>query len=281
MAATVKLSNFSQPSGKLVVLISKGAGMNSAAGNRFSPNVSILLFGMITLLAASAAGQGFGFHGEGGIAPRGVPASVTAFGFGGHPGFHGVPASVTSLGFGARNNFRGVPGSVTSVGFGDGRRGFHERPLETRHRHHNDFRSPFYGGYYGYAPYAYPYYLNSEDYNQDDSPANNAPEVRDYRGDDDRKVLEEDYRAGLNPSQEQISQSPAQPVAAQPSTVLIFKDGHQQEISNYAIVGDVLYELSDQRSKKVQLADLDLTATIKENDQRGVEFQVPAATRLN
>jgi hypothetical protein len=63
--------------------------------------------------------------------------------------------------------------------------------------------------------------------------------------------------------------------------LLIFKDGHQQEISNYAIVGSTLYDLSEGRSKKVQLADLDLQATVKENDERGVEFQLPAQARLN
>lgn len=249
--------------------------MRIAFGNRFAVPVLFLTLGATTLSIPSAAAQVNGFH-EGGIAPRGVPASVTSIGFGGHPGPHGVPASVTSLCFGARSNFRGAPGNVTSLGFGDGRRGFHGRPLEPRRHHHYGFYTPYYGGY---GAYAYPYYLNGEDYSPDDSAA--YSETRDYRDDDDRRVLEEDYRAGLNPPPQQISRQVSQPVTAQSSTVLIFKDGHQQEISNYAIVGDILYELSDDRSKKVKLADLDLTATIKENDQRGVEFQLPAATKLN
>jgi hypothetical protein len=63
--------------------------------------------------------------------------------------------------------------------------------------------------------------------------------------------------------------------------VLIFKDGHQVEVANYAIVGATLYDLSGGRSKKIQLAELDLPATVKENDQRGVEFQLPAQAKLN
>ena len=192
---------------------------------------------------------------------------------------------MTSQGFGASNNFRGIPGHVTSFGFGR-RNGFHERPFEHgRRRIHRPFvvYSPYYGGY-AYSPYAYPYYLNDEDYRQDEPAADSASgsdyRDHDYRDDDDRRVLEEDYRAGLNSSL-QISQQPVQPVASQPSTVLIFKDGHQEEISNYAIVGSTLYDLSDGRSKKVQLADLDLSATAKENDQRGVEFQLPAQAQLN
>jgi hypothetical protein len=248
--------------------------MNTALGKRF---VAAVLFLTLTILSARA--QVNGFHGDR-IAPRGVPASVTSFGFGGHPGFHGVPASVTSLGFGASNNFHGVPGHVTSFGF-DTRNGFHDRPFESRHhRVHRPF--VVYSPYYSYVPYADPYYLNEDNYNQDD-PAASASNYRDYdyRQDDNRKLLEEDYRAGLNPPQEQTSQQPSQPVIPQPSTVLVFKDGHQQEISNYAIVGATLYDLSDGRSKKLQLEDLDLTATIKENDQRGVEFQLPATTKLN
>jgi hypothetical protein len=272
--------------------------MLTAGNNRFAVPALFLTLGTMLLLGTSAAAQMNGFHG-GGIAPRGVPASVTSVGFGGHPGFHGVPASVTSFGFGGQPGFRGVPASVTSLGFGaqtafrgfrDGgashgfgaRNGFHERPFESRHHHrYQGFYSPYAGGYYGYVPYAYPYYLNGDDYSQDDSAAYSAPEMRDYRDDDDRRVLEDDYRAGLNPPREQVSHQASAPVVAQPSTVLIFKDGHQQEISNYAIVGTTLYDLSDGRSKKVELADLDLTATMKENDQRGVEFQLPATAKLN
>jgi hypothetical protein len=255
--------------------------MRTGLNNRLAVPVVLLTLGTMILLATSAGAQMNGFHG-GGIAPRGVPASVTSFGFGGHPGFHGVPASVTSLGFGAQPAFRG------SHGFG-ARNGFHERPFEGRHHHHFDgFYSPYYGGYYGYSAYPYPYDLSPDDYSQDDPTAYDRPSPREY---DDRQVLDEDYRAGLSrpreqsPQQhtqgEQNSQQPAQPVSAQPNTLLIFKDGHQQEISNYAIVGSTLYDLSDGRTKKVQLAELDLTATVKQNDQRGVEFQLPAATALN
>jgi hypothetical protein len=60
--------------------------------------------------------------------------------------------------------------------------------------------------------------------------------------------------------------------------VLVFKDGHEQEVKNYAIIGATLYELSDGRTLKVELAQLDLPATVKHNDDRGVAFQLPAGT---
>ena len=64
--------------------------------------------------------------------------------------------------------------------------------------------------------------------------------------------------------------------------VLIFRDGHQQEVSSYAIIGTALYESAGYWStgywtRKILLADLDLPATITANQQRGVNFILPSA----
>jgi hypothetical protein len=66
-------------------------------------------------------------------------------------------------------------------------------------------------------------------------------------------------------------------VSAQPYTVLVFKDGHQSDVLNYAIVGDTLFDFAEGRTRKILLADLDLKATQKANDDRGVDFQIPPA----
>jgi hypothetical protein len=55
-----------------------------------------------------------------------------------------------------------------------------------------------------------------------------------------------------------------------PATVFIFKDGHQLETKNYAIMGGTLFDFSGKMLKKVQLDDLDSAATAKANDDRGV-----------
>jgi hypothetical protein len=65
------------------------------------------------------------------------------------------------------------------------------------------------------------------------------------------------------------------PVAQQPPTVLVFKDGHRTEVFNYAVVGDTLFDFAPDRTHKIQLADLDLSATQKTNEERGVDFQIP------
>ena len=68
---------------------------------------------------------------------------------------------------------------------------------------------------------------------------------------------------------------PVEPAIEQPSTLLVFKDGHQSEVQNYAIFGDTLFNLSDDRSFRILIADLDLTATRKANLDRGIDFQLP------
>ena len=58
-------------------------------------------------------------------------------------------------------------------------------------------------------------------------------------------------------------------------TVLVFRDGHQQQVNNYAIMGQTVYVLDD-GTHKIPLANLDVPATVKANDDRGVEFKIPA-----
>jgi hypothetical protein len=234
----------------------------------------------ITTLAVSlsAMGQGNGMPSNGsGTTVHGVPPSVTSFGFGGQRGFHGVPASVTSLNFGnppLRNN-----------------QGIHQGPFFGPRRHRNrGFVSPFYSNVVA-VPYAYPVYV-------DDTGVDDSMEQEDYRGgptifdrrgpgtseyvrtgrrdrDRDRDRDETNYRATAPPEP-----APQAEIANQPRTVLVFKDGHQREILNYAIVGSTLFDLSDGLTRKVALAELDLPATVKQNDERGVDFQLPASAKL-
>ncbi len=84
---------------------------------------------------------------------------------------------------------------------------------------------------------------------------------------------DENYAA----SAEAATPDPPAPVVAQPTTVLIFKDGHRVEVVNYAIVGDTVFDFSGERARKIPIADLDLAATQKANDAVGVEFKLPVA----
>jgi hypothetical protein len=62
-----------------------------------------------------------------------------------------------------------------------------------------------------------------------------------------------------------------------PDTVLVFRDQHKQEVQNYAIVGQTLWNFAPQHTQKIPLSDLDLPATAKANDERGVDFRLPGA----
>lgn len=72
---------------------------------------------------------------------------------------------------------------------------------------------------------------------------------------------------------------PEEPVVTQPATTLVYRDGHRAEVVNYAILGDALFDFDDdERTRKIPLADLDLNATAKANDLRGVDFKLPLGT---
>lgn len=75
------------------------------------------------------------------------------------------------------------------------------------------------------------------------------------------------------PAPDEMASEAATP-AALTQTVLVFRDGHQQEVANYAIAGSKLIVLGE-KTEKIQLNDLDLNATTKANEDRGVDFKMP------
>jgi hypothetical protein len=91
------------------------------------------------------------------------------------------------------------------------------------------------------------------------------------------------YIAANDPAQDATEAATVDltPDPPQPATTLIFKDGHQIEVTNYAIVSETLYDLTPGHQRKIALADLDLPATEKQNDDHGVVFQLPASAQAN
>jgi len=59
------------------------------------------------------------------------------------------------------------------------------------------------------------------------------------------------------------------------TTVLVFRDHHSEEIENYAIVGKTLWVFTEQRARKIPLAELNVAATTKANEARGIDFRLP------
>ena len=176
---------------------------------------------------------------------------------------------------------------------------FNQRPFHRRF---------FYPAYpYGYAyPYSYPYtiYPYSPYGLQSDLVYSNAAvgsySSPAYMAEHDTGLQNEVYR--LQGEVDQLRQQQAverqqyalntpsdtpRPIPATrprqepaaPATVLVFRDGQQSEVHNYAVAGQVLWIFSEERARKVPLADLDLDATRKANEERGVEFAVRAPAR--
>ena len=73
----------------------------------------------------------------------------------------------------------------------------------------------------------------------------------------------------------------AEPVREVPAAVLIFRDGHREEIGKYVVVGATLFTSADYWSsgswtRKVQLSALDVPATLKLNQDRDTKFTLPS-----
>jgi hypothetical protein len=66
-----------------------------------------------------------------------------------------------------------------------------------------------------------------------------------------------------------------------PTAVLVFRDGHEEEIGKYVIIGATIcasanYWSSGSWTRKVQIAELDVPATLKLNQERGAKFVLPS-----
>jgi hypothetical protein len=224
---------------------------------------------------------------------------------------HGVPTSVTSIGFGGHfDRVPGIPPSVTSLG----PRGFNDpghtfsavgvqphpgqsHPAHPGQASHHPGRSnfPLVGGVYA-VPYYVPAYVDptEDDNSAPESTYPSGPTIFDRRASGQTSQdAEAAYAERIltepqgEPTQQRIPRpsasaaADAAPVPEQPATVLVFKDGRQLEVQNYAIVGATLFDLTPGHRSRIALADLDLASTAKQNDDRGVIFQVPATTATN
>lgn len=204
---------------------------------------------------------------------------------------HGVPASVTSPGFGGRA-VNGPRASVTSLG----PQGFSRPhpPLLTagnppRHgdgHHHRRQDNEFVGPVWYAVPVPYavetPAAEDQPDDADNDSDDQGGPTVFDRRGSGERSYVPPMKDAPPAHAERPVERTeevpPAEPDPPLPPTLLVFKDGRTLEVSNYAIIGPTLFDLTPGHRRKVAIIELDLDATRKQNDERGVVFQLPQST---
>ena len=73
----------------------------------------------------------------------------------------------------------------------------------------------------------------------------------------------------------------SEPTTELPPAILVFRDGHQEEIGKYVIAGTTIYTSADywnsgSWTRKIQIAALDIPATLKVNRERGAKFSLPS-----
>ncbi|MGA8618546.1 MAG: hypothetical protein WB660_08520 [Candidatus Sulfotelmatobacter sp.] len=202
-----------------------------------------------------------------------------------------APPSASSF---AHNGYVPSTPGVTHVGGGQH---ITSGPHNTAEHHRQPSRSADGIPYYPYL-YAVPVPYAAEDNDADTSEEDDAeyqggPTVFDRRGSGATSYVPPDYEgpAHAGPAYtSQDQQSAVLPTAGasesatdppQRPTTLVFKDGHQLTVENYAIVGQTLYDLTAGHPRKIALSDLDLPATAKQNDNHGIDFQLPTPGQGN
>jgi hypothetical protein len=179
----------------------------------------------------------------------------------------------------------GSPHFRFGIGFGSGfgRTFFHER----WHHHHRFFGGAWgYGSYgypaWGYAYYGYPWFADHSYFMERPYYASNI----DAAVDGEQTRMEErlgriqDRLDGLLERLESVHPLPAQ-TRPQPeperssAATLVFRDGHTEQIQNYAVVGHTLWIFTEDRARKIPLSDINAEATDKANEQQGVDLYLP------
>jgi hypothetical protein len=243
---------------------------------------------VLTLLLASSASAQVG----------GAPPTGNA-GFSGHSVTGAVPTAAVPVQppTGAVRPPTGTVPNVSpsgSTGFPAGRffsnQGEHRDRGHHHHRDNNNYNNYGPGMVYGVVPYAVDLGDSSDQAaDQGDDNGNNDPDDQggptafDRRGsgpDSYVPPVDEVPHAHADESPDPVAPD-ADPDPPEPSTTLVFKDGHTLDVSNYAIVGQTLFDLTPGHARKVPLASLNLDATVKQNDDHGVVFQLPAPAQAN
>jgi len=195
-------------------------------------------------------------------------------GGGGHAASHGGFAGHSSGAIHSSGSFR------SSGAFRGGSAGRNKIHLRIGNSYYN--RNGYYGRWgYPYYPYAgyYPWFWY-DDYNdtgdQDAYASYAAPAYPPPAPEDEGLRQDVEALSGKIDRLQADVEARNHPKDEEPATALVFRDKHVEEVHNYAIAGGTLWVVSDhQAGKKIPLAQLDIDATIKMNDERGISFQVP------
>lgn len=243
----------------------------------------LITLALMVVLSASVqlvAQRGGGGHGFGG----GHSGFASHSGSLGHvAGGHAFAGAHSGSGFGARSSFHSAARSSSSHRTFSSRRSNHSR-REVRTRSYS-FRNNCYG-YACRGAYGYPWLGGAFDpYGWDSGSSYDMDRERELNLADEMNAQSLDQQRMRQQGDQDLYARSAPPppreeqhAEAGPATVLVFRDQRQREVQNYAIVGQTLWSFAPQRTEKIPLSSLDLAATTKANDERGLDFRLPNAT---
>ncbi len=247
----------------------------------------------------SMGGSRGGYSGGGGYAAHGAYSGGAGYAYHGGGGYARVPSYAGA----PRANWSGAYHGWNGSGWhGNGWNGWHGNG--GYHYRGWGWAWPWWGWGYGYAGWGgYPWggwygglgwddssYYAGNSYPYDTSSGQSYPSyvyVTPNTSSDNSQTYQaqQDEIDRLNNAVQRLqAQGPAPSPESRPqgkmteihaNTVLIYRDGHAEEVENYAIVGKTIWVFNESRAKKIPLSELDLSATKRDNEDRGIEFVVP------
>ncbi len=84
---------------------------------------------------------------------------------------------------------------------------------------------------------------------------------------------------GMSPEESGTVAAPPPSKPTDPPLILIFRDGTRMEVRDFAVVGQVFWDLSGHPTRKFPISQLNLEASIQANEARGVEFPAVASAK--
>lgn len=261
--------------------------------------VGSLLAGLVAAPSAEAqrggsAGHAGGFSASHSFAPS-VPRMSGGFGAASH--FSSGPAfAPRSFNAPPRYNWS-VPARVgnsqSRMSYGNGRNspgyaGYHH-PYYPYPSH--GYRQPYRPYYYANSTYLVPGLLNSYwgypgSYDAQDNYSGDQSAQASQAGDNENYGPEgapndSEQAPGMTYQAQDVPPPP--PGSSEPlpqaAITLVFKDGHSQQVHNYAVTKTTLYVLDDAasgRRPEIPLDTIDVAATVRTNQESGLDFTVPA-----
>ena len=87
----------------------------------------------------------------------------------------------------------------------------------------------------------------------------------------------------IEPQPPRATRSQSLTASLRPDALLIFRDGHREQVSGYAITGRFLYATANYYTegtwnRKIELSSLNLPDTVSANQSRGINFHLPSAS---